>query len=86
MKISELIAGVEKTAKTEGKKYNLLSGFSIWTSNEEAQLLEKLKDPIKLSHLSEYDQVRVQSLIRKSLVTKIGQENPTVVANEKPQI
>ena len=83
MKISELMAGVEATAKTEGKKYDLLSGFHIWTSNEEAQLLEKLKEPVKLAHLSEHDQVRVQALIRKSLVTKVGMKDPTVVANEK---
>lgn len=68
------------------KVNELISDFTIWTTHEEAQLLEKLQRPIKLSALSEQDQFRVQTLIRKSLVTKIGQHNPSVVANEKLQI
>jgi hypothetical protein len=63
----------------------LLGNFEIWTSNEEDKLLEKLKSPVKLGHLSEHDQVRIQSLIRKSLVIKVGDKDPTVVANEKYQ-
>ena len=61
----------------------LIGEFDIWTTNEEAQLLAKLKRPVKLKSLDEHDQFKVQSLIRKSLVTKIGHNNPTVVANEK---
>jgi hypothetical protein len=61
----------------------LLGEFEIWTTNEEDKLLEKLKTPVKLHHLGEHDQVRIQALIRKSLVTKVGEQNPTVVANEK---
>lgn len=61
----------------------LISDFEIWTTNEERELLEKLHRPIKLSALSEQDQFKVQGLIRKSLVTKVGFEDPTVVANEK---
>lgn len=61
----------------------LLADFEIWTTNEEAELLTKLKHPIKLKSLSEHDQFRVQGLIRKSLVTKIGMTDPTVVANDK---
>jgi hypothetical protein len=61
----------------------LLSGFEIWTTNEEAKLLEKLQHPVKLSTLSETEQFRVQAMIRKSLVTKVGMEDPTIVANEK---
>jgi hypothetical protein len=61
----------------------LIQDFEIWTTNEERQLLHKLREPVKLSSLSEHDQFRIQSLIRKSLVTKYGFENPTVVANEK---
>jgi hypothetical protein len=80
MKVSELIAG--HTPPAQGEKYNMLSKFEIWTTNEEKQLLKKLKDPIKLGHLSEQDQFKVQALIRKSLVTKIGIKDPTIVANE----
>jgi len=61
----------------------LISDFEIWTTNEERELLHKLREPVKLASLSEHDQFRIQSLIRKSLVTKVGMENPTVVANEK---
>ena len=61
----------------------LISDFEIWTTNEERDLLKRLKDPVRLSQLSEHDQFRVQAMIRKSLITKIGHENPTVVANEK---
>ncbi len=61
----------------------LLSDFEIWTTNEEAELLRKLEHPIKLKALSEHDQFRVQALIRKSLVTKVGMTDPTVVANDK---
>lgn len=61
----------------------LISDFEIWSSNEELALLEKLKQPVKMSSLNERDQVQVQSLIRKSLVTKIGQHDPVIVINEK---
>jgi len=82
MKISELMAGLEQPS-TKHNKYSILDGFEIWISNEEAELLERLKNPTKLSNLSEHDQFRVQALIRKSLVSKIGLQDPTIVANEK---
>ncbi len=63
----------------------LIGEFEIWTTNEEKQLLKKLQSPVKISALSEQDQFRVQTLIRKSLVTKVGMNNPSVVANEKTQ-
>lgn len=65
------------------KVNELISDFEIWTTNEEKELLEKLQKPVKLSSLNEQDQFRVQAMIRKSLVTKVGMEDPTIVANEK---
>ena len=65
------------------KVNELIGSFEIWTTNEEARLLEKLQKPVKLSQLSEHDQFKVQAMIRKSLITKIGMNDPTVVANEK---
>lgn len=65
------------------KVNELLGDFKIWTTNEEEELLRKLQRPIKLSKLSEHEQFRIQALIRKSLVTKIGHKDPSVVANEK---
>jgi hypothetical protein len=82
MKIRELLAGVESSPRNE-KVYDILDGFEIYTTNEEAELLKKLSKPTKLSQLSETEQFRVQAMIRKSLITKIGWEDPSVVANEK---
>lgn len=65
------------------KLNELISDFEIWTTNEEKALLNKLSKPVPLSSLSEQDQFRVQALIRKSLITKVGQEQPYVVINEK---
>jgi hypothetical protein len=64
------------------KLNELIDSFEIWTTNEEKELLKKLSKPIKLRNLNEHDQFRVQTLIRKSLVTKIGSEDPFVVSNE----
>lgn len=61
----------------------LIDSFEIWTTNEERELLSKLKNPVKLSSMNEHDQFRVQAMIRKSLVTKVGHIDPSVVANEK---
>ena len=81
MKASEILGFNQAQGTT--KKYELIDGFQIWTTNEEQQLLLKLKEPIKLSNLSETEQFRIQAMIRKSLVTKIGHDDPKVVANEK---
>lgn len=61
----------------------LIKSFEVWTTNEEKELLKKLHQPIKLKQLSEHEQFNIQSMIRKSLVTKVGfTEDPYVVANE----
>jgi len=82
MKIRELLAGFEPSPKNEAV-YNIIDGFEVWATNEEVEILKKLNKPTKLSQLSETEQFRVQAMIRKSLVTKIGMEDPMVVANEK---
>jgi len=61
----------------------LISDFEIWTTNEERELLKRLKKPTKIAALDEHDQFRVQAMIRKNLLIKVGTENPTVIANEK---
>ena len=81
MKITDLVGG--KLEQVKEDPYNLLDGFSIWTTKEEEQLLEKLKKPVKLSSLNEQEQFRVQAMIRKSLIIKVGMTDPTIVANEK---
>jgi hypothetical protein len=59
----------------------LFGGFSIFTSNEERKLLEKLEDPVRLSSFNEHDQNNIQNMIRKSLVKKIGWNDPMVMKN-----
>jgi hypothetical protein len=51
-------------------------------SNEEKKMLERLTMPLYFYNLSEHEQFVVEGLIRKSLVIKIGQTNPKVLANE----
>lgn len=82
MKVAELL-GLDTKEVTESNKFDLLDGFEIFTSNEEKAILKKLTKPVKLRQLSEQDQFRIQAMIRKSLVTKIGHKDPMVVANEK---
>jgi hypothetical protein len=61
----------------------LLGEFSVYTTNEEAALLEKFHRPVKISSLPEHERFRVEGMIRKSLLTKIGFEDPMVVINAK---
>lgn len=65
------------------KLNDLITDFEIWTTNEEQELLKRLTKPVPLLSLTEQEQFRLQPLIRKSLVIKVGLENPYVVANEK---
>ena len=81
MRITEILGGRLEPAK-EGV-YSLLNDFSIWTTEAERKLLEKLHSPVKVASLTEHEQFIIQAMIRKSLVTKIGHTNPSVVANEK---
>lgn len=64
------------------KLNELVKTFEIYTSNEEAKILEKLNYPRLLNSFSERDQFTIEGLIRKSLVIKIGDVNPKVIANE----
>jgi DNA-directed RNA polymerase subunit H (RpoH/RPB5) len=84
MRISELFG--LSASEPNKNKHRLIDDFEIWTTNEEAQLLKKIKnhrEPVKISQLEEHEQFRVQAMIRKSLLTKIGMTDPSVVANEK---
>lgn len=60
----------------------LIQNFKVYTTNEEAKLLKKLTHAVPLSSFSERDRFIIESLIRKSLVIKIGMINPKVVAND----
>ena len=60
----------------------LITEFSIQTSNEEKDILGKLKSAKNLDTFMERDQEVINQLVRKSLVRKIEQDNNVmVVAN-----
>lgn len=60
----------------------LVRSFEIFTTNEEKALLKRLTTPTLLSTLPEREQHVAENLIRKSLLIKIGSNNPKVVAND----
>ncbi len=60
----------------------LISDFKIFMSNEEREILGKLQEPSKISSFTEREQQVIENLIRKSLVIKVGDNNPTVIINE----
>jgi hypothetical protein len=64
------------------KLNELVKTFEIYTSNEERNMLKKLDYPRLLSSFSERDQFTIEGMIRKSLVIKIGDKDPKIIANE----
>lgn len=65
------------------KLKDILDQFEIYTSNEEDRVLEQLSYARPLSSFDERDQFTIEGLIRKSLVIKIGETNPRVIANDR---
>ena len=61
----------------------LISNFEIFITNEEKQLLGKLSGPVKLANLTDREQCIAETMIRNSLLKKIGFDNPYVLVNEK---
>ena len=60
----------------------LVTEFTIQTSNEEKEVLGKLKSAKNLDTFMERDQEVINQFVRKSLVRKIEQDNNVmVVAN-----
>lgn len=60
----------------------LISGFTIFTSNEEKEALTKLHHARPLHSFTEHEQFVIENLIKKGLVIKINDINPMVIANE----
>jgi hypothetical protein len=60
----------------------LLGEFKIWTTREEEAILERLKSVVHLNSFDEHERFIIEGLIRKSLVIKIGDRDPKVIANE----
>ena len=60
----------------------LVTEFVIQTSNEEQQMLDKLKEITNMDNFLEREQEVIRNLINKSLVRRIERGNKTlVVAN-----
>jgi hypothetical protein len=57
----------------------LISTFSIFTSKEEAELLERITQPAMLRTYTEREQFIINNLIRKSLVSKVVHKNEIIV-------
>lgn len=64
------------------KLKDVLGDFEIYTSNEEDRILEQLTYARPLSSFNERDQFTIEGLVRKSLVIKIGEHSPRVIAND----
>lgn len=63
----------------------LISSFEVYTTNEEKTLLTQLDNPTPIETFTERDQVIIENLIRKSLVSKIRYGSSIlVVQNEQP--
>jgi len=57
----------------------LISDFEIFVTNEEQSLLGKMSDEQFLETFTEREKVVIENLIRKSLVSKIRQNNSYLV-------
>lgn len=62
---------------------DMVEGFEIYTSNEEKEFLDRITQPVKMSTLTERDYVVAENLIRKSLLIKVGFQDPSIVKNER---
>ena len=66
------------------KMNELIKDFRIFMTNEEKVELDKLNAPTPYASLTERQQVIMTNLIRKSLVSKIRENNVIMVArNDK---
>ena len=63
---------------------DLVGEFTIAMSNEESEVLKKLDNPLPLHSFPEREQFVIEGLIRKALVSKVRNNNMTlVVANDE---
>ena len=60
------------------KLNELIKSFEVFVTNEERKLLETFDAPVPLSTFTERDQVIINNLIRKSIISKV-QHNGTVM-------
>lgn len=63
----------------------LIKSFEIYVTNEEKEILKKLDSAKSFLSFSERERFIIEGLVRKSLVIKVGHDNPYVIANEKEE-
>lgn len=61
------------------KLNELISEFKIAVSNEEREVLDRMQSISALESYQEREQVIIENLIRKSLVSKVVRNNQTLV-------
>jgi len=65
------------------KLNELIENFTIYTTNEEKEVLSKIDDMMSIDTFTEREQTIIENLIRKSLVSKVQRRGSTLVmANE----
>ncbi len=65
------------------KLNELIDEFTIYTTNEEKEMLSRIDDIMSLDAFTEREQAIIENLIRKSLVSKVQRRGSTLVmANE----
>jgi hypothetical protein len=65
------------------KLNELIQSFEIYTTNEEKKVLENLSGPELLSQFNERDQLIIDNLVKKSLVSKLKQNNNVIVVKNE---
>ena len=65
------------------KLNELIGSFDIYTTNEEQQELTQLEGMVPFESLTERQQVIINNLIRKSLVSKIQSKEGIMVAKNE---
>lgn len=61
------------------KLNELVTDFSVYLTNEEKSLLEDVNGLVPLSRFQEREQVIINNLIRKSVVSKVVYNNQVMV-------
>ena len=65
------------------KLRELLKFIDIFVTNEEHELMQKIPfNPTAMSKFSEREQIVIQNLINKSLVTKINEKNNVIMVRK----
>ena len=64
------------------KLNELISDFQIFTTNEESALLEKMHHYHNLNEFDEHEQVVIDNLIKKSLISKVRYKNQVMVMKD----